>query len=75
MINTLFTAVWAFILGIISLVSALWFNSPEAIRALVTAIILFGAFLFFTRKTRRRIYDEIDAKDAARKANGITENR
>lgn len=73
--SAIFTAIWAFILGVISFAGALWFSSSEMIRALITAIVLFGAFLFLTRNVRRRIYAEIDAKDAARETNGNSKDR
>lgn len=72
--SAIFTAIWAFILGVINIGLALWFSASEMLRALITAIVLFAVFLFLTRNVRRRIYDEIDAKDAARKANGTTKD-
>lgn len=70
MLRLILAAVVNFILfglGIFLIIFGAWMSLPEFVRALVTSIVLFAGFLFFTRKTRKKIYEEIDRKEKAAK--------
>lgn len=57
-----------FILGLFLIVFGAWMSLPEFVRALVTSIVLFILFLFATRNTRKKIYEEIDRKEREARA-------
>lgn len=71
MLNLLITLICRFLIFcivIFLIVFGAWLSLPEFVRALITAIVLFAAFLFFTRKTRKRIYEEIERKEKQQSA-------
>ena len=63
MILNILINIGIFFFGLFLIIFGGWMSLPEFIRALFTSLALFGAFLFFTRNTRKRIYEEIDRKE------------